>query len=69
MLLRFENPSSFIVTGPLGDGKTFWVLRFVDSLKEFCPEIERVVYHYEVWQELFDKYVNKIDKVFRTWKV
>ena len=61
MSLRFENPSSFIVAGPPGVGKTFWVLRFVDSLKEFYPEIERVIYHYEVWQKLFDQYAKKID--------
>ena len=61
MSLRFQNPSSFIIAGPSGVGKTFWVFRFVDSLKEFCPEIERVIYHYEIWQELFDKHANKID--------
>ena len=61
MSLRFQNSSSFIVAGPSAVGKTFWVLSFVDILKEFCREIERVVYHYEVWQELFDKYANKID--------
>ena len=61
MSLQFENPSSFIVAGPSGVGKTFWVLQFVDSLKDFCPEIERVIYHYQVWQKLFVKYANKID--------
>ena len=61
MSLRFQNPSSFIIAGPSGVGKTFWIFRFVDSLKEFCPEVERVVYHYEIWQELFDKHANKID--------
>ena len=61
MPLWFENPSSFIVAGPSSVGKTFWVLQFVDSLKDFCPEIERVVYHYEVWQKLFHQYANKID--------
>ena len=61
MSLRFENTSSFIVAGPSSVGKTFWVLRFVNSLKEFCTETKRVIYHYEVWQELLDKYANKID--------
>ena len=61
MSLRFENLSSFIVAGPSGVGKTFWVLRFVDSLKNFCPKIECVIYHYEVWQKLFDQYTNKIN--------
>ena len=59
MSLRFQNPSSLIIAGPSGVGKTFWVFRFVDSLKEFCPEIERVVY--EIWQELFNKHANRID--------
>ena len=48
ILKMFQNPNSFVIAGPSGVGKTFWVFRFVDSLKEFCPEIERVVYHYEV---------------------
>ena len=61
MSLWFENPSSFIVVGLSGIGKTFWVLQFVDSLKDFCPEIKRVVYHYEIWQKLFNQYANKID--------
>ena len=61
MLLRFENPSSFIVAGPSGIEKIFWILRFVDSLKDFCPEIECVIYNYEVWQKLFNQYANKID--------
>ena len=61
MSLLFENPSSFIVAGPSGVSKTFWVLRFVDSLKDFCPKIEPVIYHYKVWQKLFDQYTNKID--------
>ena len=61
MLLWFENPSSFIVAGPSGVGKTFWFLQFVDSLKDFCSEIEHVIYHYEVWQKLFNQYANKID--------
>ena len=56
MSLRFQNPTSFVVSGPSGVGKSYWVLRFIDSLKQFCPEIKQVVYHYEVWQEMFDCY-------------
>ena len=54
MSLQFQNPISFVVSGPSGVGKSYWVLRFIDSLKQLCPEIKQVVY--EVWQAMFDRY-------------
>ena len=60
MSLRFQNPTSFVVSGPSGVGKS-WVLRFIDSLKQLFPEIKQVVYHYEVWQAMFDRYTDKIN--------
>ena len=60
MSLQFQNLSNFIVPGPLGVSQTFWVFRLVDSLTDLCPEIERIVYHYEVWQKTFDEYANDI---------
>ena len=61
MCLQFHNPTSFVVSGPLGVGKSYWVLRFIDSLKQLCPEIKRVVYHHEMWQETFDCYTDKVN--------
>lgn len=61
MALRFENPASFILSGASGVGKTFWMIRFVKHLKEICSEINRVIYHYEVWQKVFNEYTNEID--------
>ena len=61
MSLRFQNPTSFVVSGPSGVGKSYWVLCFIDSLKQLCPEIKQVVYHYEVWQAMFDCYTDKIN--------
>ena len=61
MSLQFQNPTSFVVSGPSGVGKSYWVLRFIDSLKQLCPEIKQVVYHYEVWQAMFDRYTDKIN--------
>ena len=58
MSLRFQNPTSFVVSGPSGVGKCYWVLRFIDSLKQLCPEIKQVVYHYKVWQAIFDRYTD-----------
>ena len=61
MSLRFQNPTSFVVSGPSGVGKSYWVLRFIDSLKQLCFEIKQVVYHYEVWQAIFDRYTDKVN--------
>ena len=61
MFLRFHNSTSFGVTGPSGVGKSYWVLRFIDSLKQLCPEIIQVVYHYKEWQEMFDHYTDRVN--------
>ena len=61
MSLQFQNPTSFVVSRPSGVGKSYWVLRFIDSLKQLCPEIKQVVYHYEVWQAMFDRYTDKVN--------
>ena len=56
MSLRFQNPTSFVVSGPSGVGKSYWVLR---QSKATLPS--QVVYHYEVWQAMFDRYTDKIN--------
>ena len=61
MSLRFHHPTSFVVSGPSGVGKSYWVLLLIDSLKQLCPEIKRAVYHYKVWQKMFDHYANKVN--------
>ena len=55
MSLQFQNPTSFVVSGPSGVGKSYWILHFIDSLKQLCLEIKQLVYHYEVWQAMFDR--------------
>ena len=61
MSLRFQNQTNFAVSGPSGVGKSYRVLRFIDSLKQLCPEIKQVVYHYEVWQKMFDRHTDKVN--------
>ena len=34
---------------------------FIANLKQLCPEIKQVVYHYDVWQETFDHYTDKVN--------
>ena len=60
MSLRFQNSTSFVVSKPSGVEKSYWVLRFIDSLKQLCSEIKQVVYHYKEWQEMFDRYTDKV---------
>ena len=59
--LQFQNPNSFVVSEPSAVGKSYWMLRFIDSLNQLCPEIKQVVYHYKVWQEMFDRYTGKVN--------
>ena len=60
MSLQFQNPCSFVVSGPSGVGKTWMIFRFIDHLHELCPEIENVQYFYEIWQPKFQEYLGKV---------
>ena len=60
MALKFENPVSFIISGPSGVEKTKWILRLVDNIDKICPEINQIFYCYEVWQSMFNEYSEKI---------
>ena len=60
MSLQFTNPASFVLSGPSGVGKTFFIFRFIDHIHQICPEIKKVLYHYEVWQDIFEKYEDKV---------
>ena len=63
MSLKFENPSSFLLSGASGCGKTFWILKFIDHIHQICPEIKRIFYYYEIWQKCFESYTDKV--IFR----
>ena len=53
--MRFEHPFRLIVAGPSNCGKSTWVFRLIEHLDQMCPEIERVVYCYNSFQEAFDR--------------
>ena len=59
MALKFENPASFVISGP-GVGKTKWILCLVDNIDKICPGINQVFYCCEVWQGIFNEYSEKI---------
>ena len=57
MDVTWQHPFSAIVSGPSGCGKTQFTLRFIDHLPHMVkPNIEKVMWCYGIYQELFDKY-------------
>ena len=57
MDVTWQHPFSAIVSGPSGCGKTQFTLRFIDHLPHIVkPNIEKVIWCYGIYQEIFDKY-------------
>ena len=60
MVLKFQYPTSFIISGPSGVGKAKWILCLVDNIDKICPGIKQIFYCCEVGQGIFNKYSDKI---------
>ena len=61
MSLKVKNPSSFVLAGYSGVGKTNWIFRFIDHVDEIiAPKIENFLYVYEIWQPKFQDYMHKV---------
>ena len=53
----WSHPFSAIISGPSGCGKTNFTLRFIDHLGYMVkPAIEKIIWCYGIYQEIFDKY-------------
>jgi hypothetical protein len=53
----WQHPFSAIVSGPSGCGKTQFTLRFIDHVQYMVkPSIEKIIWCYGIYQELFEKY-------------
>ena len=62
MALKVDKPSSFLLAGASGVGKTFWIFRLIDHRDEiFFQTIEKILYFYEVWQPIFEEYSQCVD--------
>ena len=61
MSLKVNNPSSFVLAGYSGVGKTYWIFRFIDHIgKIISPKLEKILYFYEIWQPTFQDYMHKV---------
>ena len=50
MSLKVDKPSSFLLAGACGVGKTFWIFRLIEHQYEiFTQKIEKILYFYEVF--------------------
>ena len=53
----WQHPFSAIVSGPSGCGKTQFTIRFIEHVQHLVkPSIEKIIWCYGIYQELFDKY-------------
>lgn len=59
----FRQPVSICITGTTGAGKTTWIYRFLQNLKEmFENEVpKKVLYCYGIYQVLFDQIEKEFD--------
>ena len=59
-ILPFLSPTTIIISGPTGSGKTTFVFRLIDNKAEmFNIEPENIYYFYTVWQPSFERFSNK----------
>ena len=58
MYVTVVSPFTAIVSGPTGCGKTAWVLRLIDNIREMIePVSRRIWYYYGEYQPAFNNYV------------
>jgi len=58
-MIEFKHPSTFLVSGSTQSGKTRFILRMLDAVRDelfFETPIKRVLYCYSEYQSIFDKY-------------
>ena len=59
-VLPFLSPTTIIISGPTGSGKTSFVFRLIDNKAEiFTIEPQNIYYFYTVWQPLFERFSKK----------
>ena len=57
-MFRFFSPTTAMITGPTGSGKTKFVFKLLENLNTmFDVPVDKVYYFYGVWQDSFDNKV------------
>ena len=53
-IIQFQIASPFMISGPTGSGKTFWVHKLLSS-NMFSQPIKKILYCYGVYQKYYDE--------------
>jgi len=64
MMLEFESPASFSLSGSTGSGKSTWIFKLLKHSKlmmKIAPH--RILYCYGVWQDLFNEMEKTIPNI------
>ena len=61
MALKLNCPSSVVLAGASQIGKTCFIFKSIDHFDEILTEkVEKIIFFYEAWQDVFDKCTGKI---------
>ena len=59
-VLPFSFPTTIIISGPTGSGKTTFMFRLIDNKAEmFKVQPENIYYFYSIWQPLFETFAGE----------
>ena len=66
--IAFASPSTFIISGPTGSGKSSLLFKILNNMNTMINQpVNKVYYFYSVWQDLFDQ--NNSDKITYIQKI
>ena len=54
-LVPFRHPTTILVAGPTGCGKTQFVLKLLTTRNAIQPSVQRIVFIYSEWQPAYDQ--------------
>ena len=55
--LTLSSPSTFLLSGCTGSGKTFFIMKMIaNSSQMFEHSPEKIYYFYSIWQPIFDRF-------------
>ena len=61
---RFHFPSTMIVSGASGSGKTMWIYRFLQQVKQLMSEPpDRILLCYGIYQPIYQEMMNTIENM------
>ena len=63
-LVKFESPSTWIISGMTGSGKTTWLYKLLQCKDVIFKDPNKIIYCYSIWTKLFDSMEKDLDMEF-----